>query len=80
MSETPNEMEDNLSMRANPHSIQSEADIVHPVLLPLSLVQSKLQSELEREWLWKRYETLVSESLTAERKKGLAEEMLRDAF
>ena len=34
---------------------------------------------MEREWLWKRYETLVSESLTAEQKKGLSEEMLRYA-
>ena len=37
----------------------------------------KLQSELEREWLWRRYEALVAESLTAEQRKGLAEEMLR---
>jgi len=43
----------------------------------LSAEFDAVQSELEREWLWKRYETLVAESLTAEQKKGLAEEMIR---
>ena len=37
----------------------------------------KLQSELEREWLWRRYESLVAESLAEGQKRALAEEMLR---
>ena len=46
--------------------------------MPVNQKCFKLQSELEREWLWRRYEALVAESLTAQQKRGLAEEMLRD--